>query len=173
MSTETKTTTEVDFNHWLLRFIALLIDSILIGIVVYVIWWALFLVIFFGPGFIWLWGSTWLVWPFMFGIVLMLYSAVLEVSSRATVGKRLVGLEVRVVGGGSLTFDKVLMRNISKVYWIFLLLDWILCLVTPRRDPHQKYTDRIAGTTVVAVRQAFTSITSGSTAPPPPPPPPS
>jgi uncharacterized RDD family membrane protein YckC len=173
MSTET-TTTQVDFNHWLLRFIALVIDSILIGIIVGAIWWILLVTLLFSGTFWWLWaGWGWtLLFPFIFGIVLTLYSAVLEVSSKATLGKRLLGLEVRVVGGGTFTFDKALIRNISKIYWIFLLLDWVLCLVTPGRDPHQKYTDRVAGTTVVAVRQVFVSGTAAP-APPPPPPPPS
>jgi len=40
-------------------------------------------------------------------------------------------------------------------------------IVTPGPDRRQKYTDRMAGTTVVQVKQAFAAA-----APPPPPPPP-
>lgn len=171
MSTETKTTSEVDFNHWLLRFVALLIDGILVGIVAYAIWWVLLWVILFGGLWLWGWGF-WVFSPFMFvfGIILTLYSAVLEVSSKATIGKKLLGLEVRTVGGGNLTFDKAFIRNISKIFWVFLLLDWLLILFIPGRDIHQKYTDRIAGTTVVTVRQVLASTAAAPSPPPPPPP---
>jgi hypothetical protein len=38
------------------------------------------------------------------------------------------------------------------------LLDWVLGVVTPGPDQRQKYSDRIAGTTVVQVSQAFASV---------------
>jgi len=41
------------------------------------------------------------------------------------------------------------IRNISKIYWIIVLIDTVIGLATPG-DPHQKVTDRIAGTTVVS-----------------------
>jgi len=86
-----------------------------------------------------------------------------------TLGKRILGFQVQMVDGGKVTFEKAFIRNMSKIFWLFLLLDWILGVAIPGRDQRQKYTDRIAGTTVVAVRQAFAST---ATPPPPPPPPP-
>jgi uncharacterized RDD family membrane protein YckC len=73
------------------------------------------------------------------------------------------------VNGNKVPFDKSFIRNITKVYGLFLFLDWLVAVITPGADKRQKYTDRIAGTTVVQARQAFAS----STPPPPPPPPPS
>jgi len=75
---------------------------------------------------------------------------------------------VQMVDGGKVPFGKAFIRNISKIYWLFLLLDWIIGIATPGPDRRQKYTDRMAGTTVVSVKQPFVSA-----APPPPPPPPS
>jgi uncharacterized RDD family membrane protein YckC len=96
---------------------------------------------------------------------LLIYFPFMEVSSGATIGKKVMGLQVQMVGGGKITFDKALIRNISKIYWLFLLLDWIIGIVTPGPDPRQKYMDRVAGTTVVSTKQVF-----APTVPPPPPP---
>jgi uncharacterized RDD family membrane protein YckC len=93
----------------------------------------------------------------------------MEASYGATLGKKVLGLQVQMVNGSKVTFDKAFIRNISKIFWLFLLLDWILGVATPGHDQRQKYTDRIAGTTVVQVKQAFATVSP----PPPPPPPPS
>ena len=85
---------------------------------------------------------------------------------RKTLGKRTVmGLQVQTINGGKVAFDKAFIRNISKIYWLLLLLDWLLGIVTPG-NKLQKYTDRMAGTIVIQTKQAF------ATTPPPPPPPP-
>jgi len=47
------------------------------------------------------------------------------------------------------TFALALIRNVSKIYSLLWLLDVIIGMATVG-DPHQKYTDRIAATTVVS-----------------------
>jgi uncharacterized RDD family membrane protein YckC len=157
-------------NHWLLRLLAFIIDSIIIGIVAYIIFYFVILSLLWGGGlwFWWGWGF-YLVLSFVIGILELLYFVVMEASSGATLGKKVLGLQVQMVNGSKVTFDKAFIRNISKIFWLFLLLDWILGVATPGHDQRQKYTDRIAGTTVISVKQAFSSV---STPPPPPPPPP-
>ena len=158
----------IDFNHWVYRFIALLIDSIIIAIPVWLIWnFALWSLIYGGAWWLIAYGS-WLVLPLLLGIIQLFYFAVLDVAWGATVGKKVLGMQVQTVNGGKVPFGKAFVRNISKIFWLFLLLDWIIGLATPGPDRRQKYTDRMAGTTVAQVRQAF-----GSASPPPPPPPPS
>jgi uncharacterized RDD family membrane protein YckC len=88
-----------------------------------------------------------------------------------TLGKKILGLRVQMVDGSKVTFEKAFIRNISKIYWLFLLIDWLLGIVTPGKDQRQKYTDRIAGTTVVSVKQTVFAATSQPPPPPPPPPP--
>jgi len=159
----TGSSSQFDMNHWLLRLIAFIIDSIIIGIVTSII------SLIFGGG---LWQLGWglyLGFPFLLGILELLYSMFMEASSGATLGKKVLGLQVQMVNGSKVTFDKAFIRNISKIFWLFLLLDWILGVVTPGHDQRQKYTDHIAGTTVVQVKQAFATVSP----PPPPPPPPS
>ena len=159
----TGSSSQFDMNHWLLRLIAFIIDSIIIGIVASII------SLIFG-GVLWQLGwGFYLGFPFLLGILELLYFMFMEASYGATLGKKVLGLQVQMVNSSKVTFDKAFIRNISKIFWLFLLLDWILGVVTPGHDQRQKYTDRIAGTTVVQVKQAFATVSP----PPPPPPPPS
>jgi len=156
-------------SHWLLRIVAAIIDSIPWVIVVYIITWALF----WGRWDFWIWAGwlawgSWLIWMLLWGIISVIYFTVIEASSwQASLGKRLMGLQVQMLNGGKAPFGKTFMRNLSKIFWPILLIDWIIGIATPGPDPRQRYFDRIAGTTVVSVKQVF-----GAAAPPPPPPPP-
>jgi uncharacterized RDD family membrane protein YckC len=165
---------EFDFNHWLYRFLALLIDSIIAYIPAYIIYIVVSGILWPVPAYYSAWGlgGMWTPWWAIYvlflligGVIQMLYFVILEVSRGATVGKTLLGLQVKMVNGSKLEFGKSFIRNISKIYGLFLLLDWLIGIVTPGADRHQKYTDRMAGTTVVSIKQPFAA------APPPPPPP--
>jgi len=157
----TQSGSQFDINHWILRLIAFIIDSIIIAIPTYIIYFAIILSVPLSWGF-------YLLLPFLLGILEVIYFVLMEIYSGATIGKKVLGLEVQTVDGSKITSDKALIRDISKIFWLLLLIDWILGVAIPGRDQRQKYTDRIAGTTVVSTRPAFSSIT----APPPPPPPP-
>lgn len=168
----TRSSSEVDMGHWLYRLIAYIIDGIIIGIPAYVIYYFVILSAFLGGGWLfWYGGAWWLFWlllPLVFGILDLLYFTIMEVSyGGATIGKKVLGLQVQMVNGSKVTFDKSILRNITKILGPILLIDWIVGIATPGPDKRQKYTDRMAGTTVVQVKQAF-----GAAAPPPPPPPP-
>lgn len=163
----TGTGSQLDLNHWLLRLVAFIIDSIIVGIVASIIYFFAIVSIFSG-GLWFLWGPFFVL-GLLLGLLELLYFMFMDASYGGTLGKRLLGFQVQMVDGGKVTFEKAFIRNISKIFWLFLLLDWILGVAIPGRDQRQKYTDRIAGTTVVAVRQAFVST---ATPPPPPPPPP-
>lgn len=173
MSVENRSSTQIDFNHWLLRFLALVIDSIPLAIIAYVIFWFALIPLLFTTTSIYAftyvnvaWWAWPLIFPLLYGIFALLYFIIMEVSIGATVGKKILGLEVQMTNGSKVTFDKSFIRNISKLFGVFLILDWLVGIATPGPDPRQKYTDRIAGTTVVSVKQAL-----GGQPPPPPPPP--
>ena len=153
-------------NHWLLRLVAFIIDSIIVGIVAFIIYFFLILIIVSG-GFWFVLGPIILL-GFLLGVLELLYFMFMDTYYGGTLGKRIMGLHVQMEDGSKVTFEKAFIRNISKIFWLFLLLDWILGVATPGRDSRQKYTDRIAGTTVVSLKSAFSS----AAAPPPPPPPP-
>lgn len=170
----TQSTSELDMNHWLYRFLAFVVDSIITAIPGYIIYIILVGILWPVPSYFsgWYWGYSFTPWwtmylllPILYGLIYVLYSAFLDVSWGATVGKRVFGLHVQMVDGSKVVFGKAFIRNISKIYGLFLLLDWIIGIATPGQDRRQKYTDRMAGTTVVSLKQPFAS------APPPPPPP--
>jgi uncharacterized RDD family membrane protein YckC len=165
----TTQTSEIDFNHWLYRLLAYIIDSIITAIPAYIIYWVLQGIIWpsetiFGFTYYYVpWWSYFLL-PLIIGVIQLLYFAIMEVSSGATIGKKVLGFKVQMINGSKLEFGKAFIRNISKIYGLFLLLDWIIGIATPGADRRQKYTDRMAGTTVISLKQPF------ATAAPPPPP---
>jgi uncharacterized RDD family membrane protein YckC len=151
---------QIDFGHWVLRIIALIIDSIIIGVITWILATIILIPLLLTGTLYTFWlgyGYT-LLFPLFVGILEVLYFAILEVAWGATIGKRLMGLTVQMTNGNKITIDKALIRNISKIYWPLLLLDWIIALVTQGADRRQKYTDRIAGTTVVQTSRAFVAM---------------
>lgn len=135
-------------DHWLRRLIAAVIDGIIIGIIASIIL-ALFSLPFViaGVPLPW-WFTNWFAVPaFVLGIFWLLYASFMESARDSTIGKMVMNLRVNTTDGRTLTFDRALIRNVSKIYPLFWLLDVIIGMATPG-DPHQKYTDRTAGTTV-------------------------
>ncbi len=166
----TGSSSQLDMNHWLLRLVAFIIDSIIIGIVAGVIYAILIIFVVLGGGLFFVWGPI-LLLGFLLGILELFYFMFMDAYYGGTLGKKILGLRVQMVDGSKVTFGKAFIRNISKIYWLFLLIDWLLGIVTPGKDQRQKYTDRIAGTTVVSVKQTVFAATSQPPPPPPPPPP--
>jgi uncharacterized RDD family membrane protein YckC len=162
---------QIDFGHWILRLIAYIIDSIITGIVAWILVSFVLVSLLLTDAFYWLyigWGY-YLILLFAVGILQLLYFIVLDVAWGGTIGKRILGLQVQMVNGSKVTIDKSFMRNISKIFVLFVLLDWLGGIFTSGSDNRQKYTDRMAGTTVVQVSQAFASVspTQPPTQPPP------
>lgn len=156
----TENTPQIDFGHWVIRIIALIIDSIIIGIITWILTIFIAVPLLLTGAFysFWLGYGYTLLFPLFLGILEVLYFVILEVAWGGTIGKRVMGLKVQMTNGNRVTIDKSFIRNISKIYWLLLLLDWIVALVTPGADRHQKYSDRIAGTTVVQTSQPFVAI---------------
>lgn len=137
-------------EHWIRRIIAIVIDSIIVGIGAWILTAILFLpfLIPLNWPFIWSAPRSWLQFPFVMGPIYILYFTLAETGYGYTIGKMIMGLRVVTVGDGVLTLDKAFIRNISKIFWVLLILDVIGGIAT-RGDPRQKYSDRIAGTTVI------------------------
>ena len=108
---------QLDFGHWVLRLIALVIDSVILSIIASIIW------LFISPilitaaiGGFWLGYGYSLLFPLVVGILMVLYFAFFEVNwDGATLGKRLMGLKVQTINGGKVGFDKSIIRNFSKI----------------------------------------------------------
>ena len=157
---------QLDLGHWLLRLIAYIIDWVIVGIIVGILWLIFFLpFLFVGAvaGFFTAWG-WWIVYPFIVGLLMVLYVLYAEVNWGGTLGKRILGLRVQTVSGGKITYSQSFIRNLSKIHPLLLLLDWLIGIATPG-DRRQKYSDRMAGTVVV---QATAPATAAFAQPPPP-----
>src|SRR5213594_3381878 len=127
-------------EHWIRRFFAALIDAIVVAVI--------YLLFALPLGFV---SLAWYVAPFLYGIVWLLYSMLLETVLGATIGKRLLSLRVVAIDG-NLDIMHCLVRNISKIYWLLFLVDLIVGGVT-QGDPRLRLFDRIARTTVTRVDQ--------------------
>ena len=90
---------------------------------------------------------------FILPILILLYFTILEKSIGATIGKRLMFIEVksavprrgRLGRDYSLTFSQALIRSLSKIYWFPIIIDVILGRITGKA----RLLDGITRTTVV------------------------
>ena len=82
---------------------------------------------------------------FALAIVFILYFALLEFKISQTVGKMMMGLEVKSVIG-ELTFRQCFMRNISKMSVMFLFIDSIYGLFKGTR---RRFLEKYSSTVVV------------------------
>jgi uncharacterized RDD family membrane protein YckC len=129
-------------EHWLRRFVAFIIDAIIITVIVYVIVFAAT----FGAAKFNAW-SIFFTWGFAAGVAILLYTGILEGIRGATIGKQI--LKMRVVSQrGPMDIGKGLIRNISKIWWLLLLIDLLVGFLTGGGGATQRYIDRIAGTYV-------------------------
>lgn len=132
-------------DHWLRRLIALIIDSVILWIVT-----AIILIIFplpvWASGGIPLFGN---VASLIQGVLFFLYAAFFESTSGITIGKQIMYLKVTATDGKLPTLNKTLIRDISKINGLLWLIDVVIGMATVG-EPHQKYSDRFAGTTVVS-----------------------
>ncbi|UCE15967.1 MAG: RDD family protein [Candidatus Bathyarchaeota archaeon] len=132
-------------DHWIKRIIAIVIDSIIVGIATTIVIVAVFFPLFLAnPSMFFNWTS----FPFAMGLLYVLYFTIAESIYGYTIGKKIVGLKIVTANGGLPSLESAFIRNISKIYWFVLILDVIGGFFTAT-DPHQKYSDRIAHTTVV------------------------
>jgi len=122
-------------THWVKRFVAIIIDSLLIWVP---------LLVFFS-----LFGVRLTLPSLLYGPLLFLYSAVFEFTIGGTLGKILLHLKA-VSTVGKISTAQAFMRNVSKVFGLLLLLDWVIGMLTDTQDPRQKWLDQMAKTSVIS-----------------------
>jgi hypothetical protein len=134
-------------QYWVERLLAVIIDYVIVYVILGVIVLLVGIPAFFTAGF-GVFGAFLGGLALLWGLVLVLYFAATESSSGASIGKRILGLEVVSKSGGNPTFGEALIRNISKIYFLLLLLDVLVGLAVSRGYT-QKYSDHLMQTTVV------------------------
>jgi len=131
-------------DYWIRRFVAFIIDAVILAVAT---WILVAIVAIVSLGFLW-WTNVF-AFPFLSGIFWLLYSAIMEYFYGYTIGKRIMALKVVTADGKRPTLDLAFLRNVTKIYWVLLLLDILIALALTG-DPTQKYTDKFARTSVVA-----------------------
>jgi uncharacterized RDD family membrane protein YckC len=140
-------------DYWIRRLVAFVIDAVIVSVAILilelVIFWAI--AVSTNAAFLLPWWSMHsLLFPFFSGLPLFLYSAFTESFYDFTVGKRIMYLKVVSKEGNSPTLNVALLRNVTKIYWVAILLDVVVAMAMPNRDPTHRYLDSYAGTTVVS-----------------------
>jgi len=131
-------------EHWIKRLVAYVIDSIIVGIATGILLAIALFPIFIGNPFGFL---DILSFPFAMGAFAVIYFSIAETMYGTTFGKSLLGLKIVSTADKKISIEKAFIRNISKIHPVLLFLDLIGGLITSK-DLHQKYSDRIANTTV-------------------------
>ena len=124
-------------EHWITRFLAIGLDYVVLifvtGLVKDLVFadWSFLLIDYF----------------LIMGGISFLYFIITESIFGYTLGKRIFDLKVVTVNGNKPSFKKIFIRNISKIVFVFLILDVIGSYFTAK-NLHQRYFDKIAHTTV-------------------------
>lgn len=134
-------------QYWLERIVAFVIDAIVVYVVLGILAAAFALPVFFIGGVAAMAAMIAGVFSFVAGIVLVAYFTLAESHSGTSLGKWAMGLVVRSKTGRNPTLVEAFTRNISKIYWLLLLLDVVVGLATTK-EYTQKLSDRFAGTYV-------------------------
>lgn len=132
-------------EHWIKRLIAYVIDYIIVSIAI-----GILLAIAQLPFFI-LNPLGWVnqfSFQFAIGVLAVIYFIIAETVYGTTIGKNLMGLKVVTTSDEKISIEKAFIRNISKIHPVLPILDVVGGVITST-DLHQKYSDRIANTTVI------------------------
>lgn len=139
-------------RHWLERFVAYIIDSVLVTLFTVILLLFLSLPLLL-TGF-WRWWNYWdnfFGMTSLLGVVYLLYFSLMEGFYGYTFGKNIMNLEVVAKDGGPPTMSNSFIRSLSKTFWAFLIVDLVLGFAT-KGDPMQRFTDKVAGTMVIERR---------------------
>ncbi len=136
-------------SYWLNRFLALIVDAVIVFVPLLIITviFAIFVAVAgfgFTPFGIIFGGAISVLWFFIF----VLYNMAMESAAGASFGKRIFHLKVISRTGSNPTLGESFIRNLSKIYWLLLLLDVVVGLAVSK-GYQQKYSDKFVGTSVI------------------------
>lgn len=136
-------------DHWLRRLVAGIIDSVITSAIAWVIGVLILLPTIITEGLFFLGRME---FQFFGGVLFFLYASFFETYYGATLGKQIMNLKVTTTEGNIASLNRTVIRNVSKIHSLLWLIDTLIGMATVG-DPHQKYSDRFAGTTVVSTIQ--------------------
>ena len=112
---------ELDLTHWIYRLIAYIIDSIIIGIPAAIIYYVVIVGLITPASYTTYFDITvsgvtpwwgFLILLLVLGILQLFYFMILDTAWGGTIGKRVMGLQVQMVNGSKVPFDKSFLRKL-------------------------------------------------------------
>ena len=71
-------------------------------------------------------SSVYAPFPIIAPILGFIYFVFFEKTQGATIGKALMYLEVRSRNGSYINWAQAIVRNLTKIYWIPIIFDWLI-----------------------------------------------
>lgn len=126
------------------RVIAYVLDFFVVSALMWIVSYFLFLVI--GQENIY---SVYQYLPYVVPALILVYFILCEKLAGASVGKALMYLQVRSKNGAKISWIQAIVRNLTKIYWIPIIFDWLIGKILK--------TDRILGniTRTVVIDEAY------------------
>ena len=126
---------------WKKRFVALVVDFLIITLLLYVIVAVIYPVIALTNLYV-----LFNIWILLAAILIIAYFTYFEGKYGTTPGKSVMKLKTRAIKG-DMTYRTAFIRNLSKILWIPLIVDVLIGFA--RGKPRERYLDRLAKTEVV------------------------
>lgn len=74
--------------------------------------------------------SVYKYFPYILPVLIMVYFVYCEKVHGASIGKSLLYLQVRSRNGAYISWAQAIVRNLSKMYWVPVIFDWIIGKLT-------------------------------------------
>ena len=134
---------------WKKRFLALIVDFLIITLLLWVLVAVIYPVIAVLNLF-----SLFIIWIPIAAVLIAAYFTYFEGKYGTTPGKNLMKLKVRI-NGGEMTYRTALIRNLSKILWLPLIVDVIVGFAMGK--PRERYLDRLVKTEVIKTEEVEAS----------------
>jgi uncharacterized RDD family membrane protein YckC len=139
-------------EYWFRRLIAFVIDAIIvyavIGIIIAAVTIPALITSQILPGVIMpVFGFGAALFSAMSSVILVVYFSFAESIYGASIGKSIMGLHVTTMDRKNPGLGASFVRNVSKIYWVILLLDVVVGLAL-EVDYKRKFSDKFVGITV-------------------------
>ncbi len=129
-------------NLWGRRFVALIVDILILTLFMYVLSAVIFL-LFAGIGIF----SVLNYWIFIAAIIIIVYFTFMEGKTSSTFGKTLLKLKVMAING-NMSYKKAFIRSLSKILYVPLIVDVILGYIFG--ESNDRILDKASGTYVAS-----------------------
>lgn len=103
------------------RVIAYVIDFIVVSAIMWILSYFLFGIVGSKNSY-----SVYQYLPFAVPVLIMIYFILTEKLAGASVGKALMSLEVRSKNGAKISWLQAIVRNLTKIYWVPIIFDWLI-----------------------------------------------